>query len=90
MKLGQQLKAARENMGLTQEQLANRCGVSRFTVQAVERERFKPSLETILKITRELRACFTFSEGGTELIVADATAFRGKLVETLSALKGRR
>jgi DNA-binding XRE family transcriptional regulator len=90
MTLGQQVAAARKKMGMTQKVLANRSGISRFTVQAMEADRFEPSLKCLLKVTRELRACFTFSEGGTDLVVADVTALKGSLVETLASLKGRR
>ena len=79
MTLGQQIKKSREEMGWTQEILSTRSGVSRFTIQAMERDRFGtfgPSLYAVLKIARELRACFTFSEYGTELVVADVTAFK--------------
>lgn len=90
MTLGQQVKAARVKMGLTQAQLANRTQVSRYTVQSMEQDRFEPSLRSLIKIARELRACFHFQEGGTDLVVADVTAFRMVMAETLSALKGRR
>jgi DNA-binding XRE family transcriptional regulator len=87
MTLGQQVKENRKKMGWTQEILANRSGVSRFTIQAMERDRFEPSLRALLKVARELRACFTFSEGGTELVVADITALRKVVAETT---RGRR
>ncbi len=86
MTLGQQIKSAREERGWTQEILSTRSGVSRFTIQAMERDRFGtfgPSLYAVLKIARELRACFTFSEYGTELVVADVTALRKVVAKTV-------
>jgi DNA-binding XRE family transcriptional regulator len=83
MTLGQQVKKHRQDMGWTQEVLANRSGVSRFTIQAMERDRFEPSLKALLKVARELRACFTFTEGGTELVVADITALRKVVAEMM-------
>lgn len=77
-------------MGWTQAVLANRSGVSRFTIQATEQDKHTLSLDSLLKITRELRASFFFTEGGTELVVADVTAFRGELMGKLSQLRGKR
>ena len=44
-----QLRVAREKLGLTQEQLAERAGVSRQTVISIERGRYVPSLELALR-----------------------------------------
>ncbi len=85
MTLGQQMKKFREEMGWTQEILSNRSGVSLSTVPAMEHDRFGqfgPSLYLVLKIARELRACFTFSDGRTEQVVADVTALRKVVAET--------
>lgn len=90
MTLGEQVREARQKVGITQATLSARSGVSRFTIQGIEQDRFVPSLQSLLKLTRELRATFLFEEAGTEIVFADATAFRGKLIETLQSLKGRR
>ena len=85
MTLGEQMKKTREDMGWTQEILSSRSGVSLSTIQAMERDRFGafgPSLYIVLKVARELRACFTFSDGGTEQVVADVTAFRKVVAQT--------
>ncbi len=90
MTLGQQMKKFREEMGWTQEILSTRSGVSRFTIQAMERDRFGqfgPSLYAVLKIARELKACFAFTDGGSDLVVADVTALRKVVAETV---RGRR
>lgn len=90
MTLGQQVREARQKVGMTQATLSARSGVSRFTIQGIEQDRFVPSVPSLLKLTRELRATFVFEEAGTEIVVADATAFRGNLVKAIRSLKVRR
>lgn len=75
---------------MTQAVLANRSGVSRFTIQSMEQGRFVPSVQNLLKVAAALRTVFVFEEMGVEMVVAEAGAFREKLIETLSALRGRR
>lgn len=70
MTLGEQVRKARLDYGWTQEQLSTRTGISRFTIQGIESDRFVPLLNNLLKITRELRATFHFEDGGAELVVA--------------------
>ena len=83
MTLGQQLKKARQKVGMTQEVLSARSGVSVFTIQATEQDRHTPALGSVLKLTRELKATFFFTEGTSELVVGDVTALRGELMEKL-------
>ena len=45
-----QLKALREQKGYSQEHLANLLGVSRQTVNSIEKERYDPSLPLAFKI----------------------------------------
>ena len=42
----------RKQKGLTQEQLAEVIGVSRQTINAIEKEKFDPSLPTAFKMSR--------------------------------------
>ena len=42
----------RKSKGLTQEQLAELIGVSRQTINAIEKEKFDPSLVTAFKIAQ--------------------------------------
>lgn len=90
MTLGEQVKKAREKMGWSQAVLSERSGVSRFTIQGIEQNRFTPQLANILKLAKELRATFVFQDGATELVIADATALLGTLMETLKQLKRSR
>lgn len=50
------VREARLNAGLTQEQLAERCGVSRQTIIALEKNGYELSLGFALRICRELGA----------------------------------
>jgi len=55
MKLVTHLTEHRKAAGLTQSQLADRVGVSRKTINAVENHVFVPSTVLALKLARELQ-----------------------------------
>ena len=44
----------RKALGLSQEELARRCGVSRQTVNAIENRKYDPTLALAFCLTREL------------------------------------
>jgi putative transcriptional regulator len=51
MALGNQIRRYRfDNGEMTQQQLADFCGVSRQTINAIERNKYPPSLEVAFKI----------------------------------------
>jgi putative transcriptional regulator len=52
--LGNRLKARRAELGLTQAELAERCGVTRKTVNTVENGVFVPSTLLALKLSAAL------------------------------------
>ena len=52
MTLGQNIQTARRAKGLSQEALAERIGVTRQTVIAIEQGRYSPSLEVAFRIAR--------------------------------------
>lgn len=54
MTIGQNIKTARNNAGLTQKQLAEKSGIATITLQQYERGVREPKLETIAKIARAL------------------------------------
>jgi len=54
MKIGTQVKRAREQALLTQEELAARAGVGLTTLNRIERDRVEPHFRTIRKIARAL------------------------------------
>lgn len=53
-KLGQAIKQARENKNLTQEELSNAVGISRSYISDVEHDRYKPSVDTLVELSRVL------------------------------------
>ena len=53
-RLRNRLKECRASSGLTQAELAERCGVSRKTVNTVENEVFVPSTLLALKLSEAL------------------------------------
>jgi putative transcriptional regulator len=59
------LRAARE---MTQQDLADRVGVTRQTVIAMEQDKYSPSLETAFKVAMalgvRLEQCFQYEPGG--------------------------
>jgi len=60
------VKELRKLKGLTQEQLAEVIGVSRQTINAIEKEKFDPSLPTAFKLSklfnRSIEDFFLFEE----------------------------
>lgn len=54
MKRNLRMKAARQDKGLSQEELARLAGVSRQTINMIERGDFNPSLHLCLGICRTL------------------------------------
>ncbi|AIF42940.1 helix-turn-helix transcriptional regulator [Virgibacillus sp. SK37] len=44
----------RKHKGLTQDQLAKKCNVSRQTINAIENDRYDPTLQLAFKIARVL------------------------------------
>ena len=51
--VGNRVKALRTERRWTQEQLAERVGVSRQSINSIERNRYVPSLPLALKFARE-------------------------------------
>ena len=48
------IRALRSEMGLSQEELARRCGVSRQTINAIENQKYDPSLPLAFQLARIL------------------------------------
>ncbi len=49
------IRKRRKELGLSQEELAKRCGVSRQTVNAIENNKYDPTLALAFSLARELR-----------------------------------
>ena len=63
------LKAARVQLDLSQEALAERIGISRQTVHLIERGDYNPSLRLCLHWARPWMSCFGVRRGQNELEV---------------------
>lgn len=48
------IKVLRKELGLRQEDLANRVGVTRQTIIAIENDRYNPTLELAMKLAQLL------------------------------------
>lgn len=61
------IKQLRKQAGLRQEDLADRLGVSRQTIIAIENNKYNPTLELAMKLARLLKSTvediFTLEEG---------------------------
>lgn len=49
------IRERRKELGLSQEELARQCGVSRQTVNAIENNKYDPTLSLAFHLARELR-----------------------------------
>lgn len=60
------IKVLRAERNLTQEELAQRIGVSRQTINAIEKEKFDPSIVTAFRMAKlfgtSIEAVFLFDE----------------------------
>lgn len=63
MAIKNRVKELRANTDLTQESLAEMVGVSRQTINAIENEKYNPSLELALKLGR------TFNEHVEDIFI---------------------
>ncbi len=54
VRIGAQLKRARERALLTQEELAERAGIGTATLNRIERDRVEPHFRTIRKLAKAL------------------------------------
>ncbi len=50
-----EIRARRKELGLSQEELARRCGVSRQTINAIENNKYDPTLALAFYLARELQ-----------------------------------
>jgi len=48
------IKNLRTKIGISQEELANRCGVTRQTINAIENNKYDPTLLLAFKLSNEL------------------------------------
>lgn len=48
------IRKRRKELGLSQEELAKKCGVSRQTVNAIENNKYDPTLSLAFRLAQEL------------------------------------
>lgn len=54
MNVENKIREMRREKGLLQEQLAKKCGVSRQTINAIENNKYDPTLTLAFKLAQEL------------------------------------
>ncbi len=63
-----QIRELRAGLAMTQQELADKIGVTRQTVIAIEQDKYSPSLETAFKVARvlgvALEQCFQYDHRG--------------------------
>jgi putative transcriptional regulator len=63
-----QIRELRAQQGMTQQELADKIGVTRQTVIAIEQDKYSPSLETAFKVAIALgvplEQCFRYNPRG--------------------------
>jgi putative transcriptional regulator len=52
--LKNKIKEIRKKLGITQEQLAEKCGVVRQTINCIENNKYDPTLELAFKLSKTL------------------------------------
>lgn len=50
-----QIRNRRKELGLSQEKLAKKCGVSRQTINAIENNKYDPTLSLAFRLAKELQ-----------------------------------
>ncbi len=63
------IRAARNAMGMTQQELADRVGVSRQTINAIEQGSFNPTIRLCRDICRELDRTLDELFGGEDMMM---------------------
>ncbi len=62
------IRTRRKELNLSQEELAKRCGVSRQTVNAIENNKYDPTLALAFRLAKELQLTvdelFSDQQGG--------------------------
>lgn len=81
--LGNRLKAERKRSGLTQEQLAERVGVSRAAVARYEAGEIEPSLKTLVLLADTLRVSTDRLLGREPLVSCAVAGLTPKAAEAL-------
>jgi transcriptional regulator with XRE-family HTH domain len=71
MGLGERIKERRQELGLTQLQLAQALGVTPQHISVIEKNKRAPSLDSLAKLAQELGVTTDFLITGKESVVSD-------------------
>jgi transcriptional regulator with XRE-family HTH domain len=71
MGLGERIKEKREELGLTQLQVAQSLGVTPQHISVIEKNKRAPSLDLLAKLAHELGATTDYLITGKESVVSD-------------------
>ena len=71
MGLGERIKLKREELGLTQLQLAQALGVTPQHISVIEKGKRSPSLDSLAKLAQELGVTTDYLITGKESVVSD-------------------
>ena len=79
MKIGEKIRNAREDLGLSQEEIARRIPMNQSSYSKIERDLQEPNLEQLRQICRilHLSADVLLSLRGEKLISKDAALLEG-------------
>jgi transcriptional regulator with XRE-family HTH domain len=72
MGLGERIKVRREELGLTQLQLAQALGVTPQHISVIEKNKRAPSLDSLAKLAQELGVTTDFLITGKENVISDS------------------
>ena len=85
--VGGKIKAARKDIGLTQDQLAQKSGVATITIRQYETGKRQPRFEQLQKIADALEIPIAFFTSMTELEIAFSTLNKSGQVEAIKRIK---
>ena len=71
MSLGERIKERRQALKVTQQDLAQRVGMTPQHISAIEKDKWAPSLVLIPKLAEELGVTTDYLLSGKEIIVTD-------------------
>ena len=71
MKLGERIRKRRKELGLTQYDLAEALGVTPQHISAIEQNKRAPSLDSLVKIAKELGVTVDFLLTGEESVITE-------------------
>jgi transcriptional regulator with XRE-family HTH domain len=101
MSLGQRIRKRRQEMKLTQEELAKALKLTSQHISAIEQDKRSPSLTSLAKLAEELGVSIDYIVTGKEGIITDTipaikadkrlrTEVKKALITTIRALYGER